>query len=191
LGHVGGTRYEPSHRHRSLPHPGRMRRVAGLAVKFRASPRGTRLHHDAIRIRAGRRGGEDIARSGLPDAMLDVGSRIRIHRDVHAAGFSAADRSGAHDATGPGRSLGRGPVSPPRSKSSLCGIGRRTAAANPPTRDHSSAADARSGSPAEARSGSRADAGRFTSRASCCRSSSGAGACPGTGVTLASGSTVT
>jgi hypothetical protein len=185
-GHVGGTRYEPSHCHHSLrPHPCRMRRGAGLDAEFRAPPRSTRLHHDAIRIRAGRRRGEDIARSGLPDAMLDVGSRIRIHRYVHAAGLPAADRSGARDATGPDRSLGRGPVSPPRTKSSLCGIGRRTAAANPPTRDHSSAAEARSGSPA--------DAGGFTSRAGCCGSGSDsdAGACTGTGVTLASGSTVT
>jgi hypothetical protein len=62
---------------------------------FRPAERLARAHHVAIRVRACRRRGAHFARTNLPHAVLDVGERKRVQRELRAARLSAADGPGA------------------------------------------------------------------------------------------------
>ena len=65
------------------------------AVRYAGFEVGAGGHHHAIRIRAGRRRGQDLARADLPDPLLARGDGQRIHGELHAARLPAADRAGA------------------------------------------------------------------------------------------------
>ena len=81
-----GTDHEASCRHCGLrPEPCRPAQATAKLDAIRPAEAGARGDDHAVRIRAGRRRGQDLGRADLPDTLLARGHRQRIHRDVHAA----------------------------------------------------------------------------------------------------------